>query len=186
MIPPHTVRRALYADIDGTVRHGPDELGRFVRGLADVVVYPEVPALLQAYKKAGWRIFGISNQGGIALGHATVQQTRQLMDETNKRCGHVFDKISFCIHHPRAQNPELACCWCRKPRPGLIIKTATEMQRKLNEYYPPHRSLFVGDSPEDRGCAEGACIPFMLARNWRQLDPQAVLDGTAHPPDPNH
>lgn len=182
MIPAAKTRRVLYADIDSTVRRGPDELGHFISTIEDVQVYPEVPPLLAAYKLAGWRIFGISNQGGIALGYITPQQTRELMDETNRQCGGVFDKIAFCAHHPRAKHPELAYCWCRKPRIGLVVKTALEMQRRHSENYPPHLSLFVGDSPDDQGCARNACLPFMVARDWRQLDPMQVRAGAAHPP----
>lgn len=53
----------LYLDIDGTVRKRFDELGKFVNKASDVVVFPEVPALLSKYKEAGWRIVGISNHG---------------------------------------------------------------------------------------------------------------------------
>jgi hypothetical protein len=33
----------LYLDLDGTVRKGKDELGRFVNGPDDVELFPEVP-----------------------------------------------------------------------------------------------------------------------------------------------
>jgi D-glycero-D-manno-heptose 1,7-bisphosphate phosphatase len=37
----------LYLDLDGTVRKGYDELGRFVNTKEDVEVFPEVPAILE-------------------------------------------------------------------------------------------------------------------------------------------
>lgn len=136
--------------------------------MADVKVFDEVPRMLRFYKRAGYRIVGISNQGGIALGHCTVDDVAAAMLETYNQCGGLFDKIAFCRHHPDAPDPEYAVCWCRKPRAGLVIETALEMAHKYSEYYPPHLSLFVGDRPEDEECAKAANIPFMWAKEWRE------------------
>lgn len=158
----------LYCDLDGTIRHGKDELGRFVNGPKDVVVFPEVPTLFRAYKKLGWRIIGISNQGGIALGHMNPMTCVRAMDETHKQCKFMFDKIAWCSHHPNAMDPEMAICWCRKPRAGLVIETAWDLAGRTGEIYPPHLGLFVGDRPEDEGCAENAGLRFMAADEWRK------------------
>ena len=114
----------LYLDIDGTVRHGKDELGFFVSVPSEVIVFPEAKKLILKAKKEGWRIVGISNQGGIALGLANLTDVANSMMETNKQCDYAFDKIAFCQHHPNATNPEYAICWCRKPRVGLLIESA--------------------------------------------------------------
>lgn len=42
----------LWLDLDGTVRHGKDELGHFVNNAADVVVFPEaVQMMRRAYRE---------------------------------------------------------------------------------------------------------------------------------------
>lgn len=158
----------LYLDLDGTVRKGYDELGRFVNGPEDVEVFSEVPVLLSMYKRLGWRIIACSNQGGIALGHMTIATCAEAMMETQIQCGNAFDKISWCMHHPNADKPEMAVCWCRKPRPGLVIETAYSMAGQTGEIYPPHMGLFVGDRPEDERCAENAGLDFMQAGAWRR------------------
>ncbi len=160
----------LYLDLDGTVRHGFDELGRFVNGPEDVHVFPEVPGLLEAYKKLGWRIVAISNQGGIALGHMSLKTCMAAMVETQNQCRWLFDKITFCVHHPKASEPEMAVCWCRKPRPGMVIESALSLTEKTGEIYPPHLGLFVGDRPEDEQCAENAGLRFIDAKKWRNGD----------------
>lgn len=157
----------LYLDLDGTVRMGYDELGKFVNGPEDVHVFPGVPELLARYKNLGWRIIGCSNQGGIALGHMTMENCTAAMIETQKQCNNLFDKIAWCMHHPDAKDPEMAVCWCRKPRPGLVIETALELARATDELYPPHLAIFIGDRPEDEGCADTAGILFMRAIDWR-------------------
>jgi D-glycero-D-manno-heptose 1,7-bisphosphate phosphatase len=145
----------LYCDIDGTIRWGKDELGRFVNTAKDVRVFDGVADLLWRYKKLGWRIVGVSNQGGIALGHMSMETCAAAM-------------YAWCSHHPAASDPEMAVCWCRKPRPGLVIETALALaELHPGEIYPPHLGLFVGDRPEDATCAENAGLPFMAADVWR-------------------
>jgi D-glycero-D-manno-heptose 1,7-bisphosphate phosphatase len=157
----------LYCDLDGTVRKGYDELGRFVNGPEDVEVFDTVPGLLWAYKHLGWRIVACSNQGGIALGHMTMQTCLEAMMETQRQVNHAFDKILWCRHHPKAEDNEMAVCWCRKPRCGMVIEAALQLANETGEIYPPYASLFVGDRPEDQECAQAANVPFLGAEAWR-------------------
>ena len=157
----------LCLDLDGTVRHGKDELGRFVNGPEDVVVFPEAVEMMRRWKQGGGRIIAVSNQGGIALGHMTMATCAQAMMRTHQLTGELFDKIAWCSHHPDAAHPEMARCWCRKPSPGLIVESALDLAAKHGEYYPPYMGLFVGDRPEDAECARLAGLDFLDAREWR-------------------
>ncbi len=112
----------LALDLDGTVRHGKDELGRFVNTASDVVIFPEALAQMRAWKAKGGRIIAVSNQGGIALGHMTFEACLDTIVRTHELCESLFDKVAFCRHHPDAFDPEYARCWCRKPSPGLLIE----------------------------------------------------------------
>ena len=89
------------------------------------------------------------------------------MVETHRQTGHLFDKVAWCSHHPNADDPEMARCWCRKPSPGLLIESALEIAHAHGEIYPPHMGLFVGDRPEDEECARLAGFPFQWAHEWR-------------------
>jgi D-glycero-D-manno-heptose 1,7-bisphosphate phosphatase len=157
----------LCLDLDGTVRHGPDELGHFVNSPDDVVVFPEAVELMRRWKQGGGRIIAVSNQGGIALGYLTMQDCAKTMMRTQQLAKGLFDKIAWCRHHPAAELPEMARCWCRKPSPGLIIEAALGLAHKHNEIYPPYMGLFVGDRDEDRECARLAGLDFLEAREWR-------------------
>ena len=158
----------LYLDIDGTVRQGKDDaFGKFVNGPEDVIVFPEAVALMKRWKHDGGRIIGVSNQGGIALGIVKYSDVAAAMRETHRQTGDLFDKLAFCVHHPNADDPEMARCWCRKPSPGLLIEAALDLARLHDEIYPPHLGLFVGDRPEDEQCARLAGLPFMAADVWR-------------------
>lgn len=158
----------LYLDLDGTVRQGKDDpLGRFVNGPEDVHVFPEAVELMRRWKANGGRIVGVSNQGGIALGIVTMARAAAAMAETHRQTGYLFDKIAWCRHHPDATDPEMARCWCRKPKPGLVIEAAVDLARIHSEYYPPHLGLMVGDRPEDEECARLASLDFQWAAEWR-------------------
>lgn len=167
---PHMPEKAvpvLYLDLDGTVRKGKDELGRFVNGPEDVEVFPEAVEMMRRWKAGGGRIIGVSNQGGVALGLVPYAKVAAAMRETYVQSDRLFDKIGFCVHHPSAKNPEMARCWCRKPSPGLVIESALEVARQHGEYYPPYMGLMIGDRPEDQECARLAGLDFRWAAEWR-------------------
>lgn len=154
----------LFLDIDGTVRHGPDQLGgRFVNTPGDVTVFPEAVEMMHRWKAAGGRIIAVSNQGGIAIGHVTIAQVVAAMLETNRQTGGLFDDMRICPHHPTK-----ASCWCRKPVPGLVLEGLRELcTLHPDERYPVDLALLVGDRPEDEECARRAGIRFLDAAAWR-------------------
>lgn len=164
----------LFLDLDGTVRHGYDQLGRFVNDPKDVVVFPEAVDRMCEWKAAGGRIVGISNQGGIALGKVTGAAVEAAMDRTVKLTTGtdtdpfmpLFEFISYCPHHPDSGRP---ACWCRKPKPGLIYGAINLLEQGNfgQEIYPPDLCVMVGDRPEDEECAENADISFLNAEEWR-------------------
>jgi D-glycero-D-manno-heptose 1,7-bisphosphate phosphatase len=165
----------LFLDIDGTVRFGPKEMGgKFVNSPADVEVFEGVAEKLQQYKDSGWRIVGVSNQGGIAMGLVPENAVARAMQETNRLCGNLFDKMLWCNHHPDAvgddvvSKDEKSICFCRKPRIGMILTALMDLSMHHDgEFYRPYNCLMVGDSAEDAECAANAGIPFMWAEQWR-------------------
>lgn len=158
----------LFLDLDGTVRQAKDDaLGRFVNGPEDVVVFPEAVEMMRRWKSAGGRIVGVSNQGGVALGLVKFSAVAAAMAETHRQSEELFDKIAWCVHHPDAEHPEMARCWCRKPAPGLLIEASLDVAARYGEFYPPYMGLMVGDREEDRLCAERAGLDFQWAADWR-------------------
>lgn len=166
----------LALDLDGTVREGKDDpLGKFVNGPEDVRVFPQAVEMMRRWKDAGGRIIGVSNQGGVALGIVSYDLVQAAMLETHRQTGGLFDKLAWCVHHPNADNPEMARCWCRKPSPGLLIESALDLARHHKEMYPPYMGLFVGDRPEDEACAAAAGFDFLWAHEWRAQADEGVM-----------
>lgn len=152
----------LWLDLDSTVRKGYDELGRFVNGPEDVEVFPEAVTMMRQEKSNGGRIVGVTNQGGIALGHVDEVDVDKAIIETNRQAEFLFDLIMMCMHHPSVDP-----CWCRKPQIGMLTKAELLLYRRYGEQYPHDEMLFVGDRPEDEECARNAGIAFQWAHEWR-------------------
>lgn len=167
----------LFLDLDGTVRYNGKDPKGFINSPDEVEIYDGVVDILKSYKSKGWRIVSISNQGGIALGYVTSNNVARAMQETNRMCANLFDRMYWCDHHPDAEGDEFtskeekSICLCRKPRIGFVIAAMASLSEKYEDEYRPYACLFVGDRAEDRGCAEGAGIPFMDAEVWRKNGP---------------
>lgn len=161
--------RVLFLDLDGTVRHGRAELGRFVNSPNDVVLFPEALERMREWKSNGGRIIGVSNQGGVALGYLDDDDCTAAMQRTRDLSDGLFDLIGWCPHHPAANDPEMAGCYGRKPAPGLLIEGVLALyDTHDDEFYPPELALLVGDRPEDAQCAARAGVAFMPADQWRR------------------
>lgn len=150
----------LFLDLDGTVRHGYDELGRFVNTAEDVVVFPEAITLIKAWIAKGGRAYGVSNQGGVALGYLSFDDCFSAVEETVKQCDMHLTDVYICPHDPEGD------CFCRKPLPGMIFSAIIDSSE---EFGLSHRSecLMVGDRPEDEKAAQAAGVPFQWAAEWR-------------------
>lgn len=142
----------LYLDVDAAT-------------LGDGVPEAGVADLLAVYREHGWRIICFANRGGISLGEITMEDVMKEMTTFHRAVG-PFDKIIWCQHHPEADGPEYAVCWCRLPRPGLIIEAAISLGEHTGEVYPPHLALLVGVDPVGPDVSEATGIRFMAAHAW--------------------
>lgn len=160
-------RPLLYLDLDGTVRKGRTELGRFVNKASDVLVFPEAVTMMRRWKEeVGGLIAAVSNQGGVAMGHMSLEDCVASMFETNRQAEAMFDVMLYCPHRPDGS------CWCRKPAPGMLIESATLLAAHGRTEtscveFPPDLGLMVGDREEDEEAARLAGVSFITAAEWR-------------------
>lgn len=163
----------LFVDLDGTVRHGKDQLGRFVNGPDDVVVFEQARARLLAWVATGPTI-GVTNQAGVALGYMDMPTAEAAIERTIELTRGGLVTALACMHAPDAG------CWCRKPLPGMLLRGAMWVEQQLGVEVPRERCVMVGDRDEDEQAARAAGIAFMDAAAWRAGDPYP--DGVASPP----
>lgn len=174
-------RGVLFLDIDGTVRKGKDELGKFVNLPSDVEVFSEVPPLLAHYRELGYYIVGITNQGGIALGYVSRSNAVSALWKTDLECGYRFDLMLFCPDGP--SDVEGRASPYRKPRAGMFFESIRRLHRMMNPMghsIDLWTSLYVGDRKEDIQFALQAGVPYMDAKEWRSKDPEEVVQGLRH------
>jgi len=145
------VNRAVFLDRDGTINEMV-YLEDF--GLIDSPMNPEQFRLIAGAGEAirrlnqlGLKVVLVSNQPGIAKGKTTpelFEQVRKKMRELLTEEGARLDAEYYCFHHPEARVPGYrSICNCRKPKPGLILKAAEDLDLDLSSSY------MVGDGLTD-------------------------------------
>ena len=143
---------ALFLDLDNTVRYVDDPSIPCPNKPSDIKIYPKVIEKINNFKKAGFYIFGVSNQGGIEKGYLTEENCELLMSTTNTLMDNSFDKIVWASKLISED---------RKPNPGMINKLALEYNIDLEA------SIMVGDKDSDLMCSLNAGIKeFFYAKDF--------------------
>ena len=145
--------KAFFLDRDGVINE--DKIA-YLRKAEDVVVYPYVAEAVKLIKDAGYEIFIVSNQSGIADGRISPEE----LDNVSRRieeilCGQGASaplKWYYCPHKMDSD------CSCRKPSPGLLLMAKDEFGVEMSE------SFIIGDRISDiqagyaAGCAGGVHV----------------------------
>lgn len=120
--------RAVFFDKDGT-------LVEDVPYAADprrLRLLPGAVKGLMLLRSAGYRLFVVSNQPGVALGlygESALEPVVRRLEELLAEEGAGFEGFYYCPHHPEGRVPEYAVrCRCRKPEPGLIEDACREQR----------------------------------------------------------
>ena len=140
--------KAVFLDRDGVInRKLPED--RYVTNHEEFELLPGVRAALSIFSQLGYLLVIVTNQRGIA---------RRLMDEKDLLDvhGHMKEKLSergikldglYYCPHDRDEG-----CECRKPRPGMILNAARDLNVDMEQ------SFMVGDSDSDMAAARNAGV----------------------------
>jgi D-glycero-D-manno-heptose 1,7-bisphosphate phosphatase len=155
-IPSRLRRPALFLDRDGTinVNHG------WVGSRERFEWIPGALAAIRAATEAGWHVFVVTNQSGVARGfydEAALRDLHDWMTDEIRRAGGTVDDIRYCPFHEDAALPAYrrASDW-RKPGPGMVLDLIRAWE------LDPARCVLVGDQPSDLDAAEAAGIAGQL------------------------
>lgn len=142
------MNKAVFFDRDGTINS--DEGLYYIYRKEDFRFNPGVIEAMQLLQKAGYLLFIITNQGGVAKGLYTetdIQAVHDYMCAALEKEGIRISKIYYCPHHE-----SVSTCNCRKPSPYMIKQAIQEFDIDKSQ------SFMIGDSSRDVQAGEAAGI----------------------------
>ncbi len=135
--------KAVFMDRDRTLIEDPG----YLNDPSAVKLLPGVELAIKSLKQAGYLIVIATNQSGIARGLITEESLETIHAELRRQLGekgaHV-DGIYYCPYLPEGTVDAYAAdSELRKPKPGMLLKAASELEIDLAQ------SWMVGDSAHD-------------------------------------
>jgi len=133
--------RAVFVDKDGTLVHDVP----YNVDPERITLIAGVGESLRRLQDAGFLLFVVSNQPGVALGRfpaTALGAVEARLDELLAPFGVMFTAYCWCPHPPVGVRAAVVCT-CRKPRPGLLLDAAATHGIALE------RSWMVGDILDD-------------------------------------
>jgi len=141
------LRPAAFLDRDGTLNL---DTG-YVYRPQDLVWTRGAKAAVRLLNRAGYYVFVVTNQSGVARGlytEADVNRLHAFMQEQFAAAGAHIDAFYFCPHHPDGTVKALTiACRCRKPGTGMLEQAAAEWP------VDRARSIMIGDQDRDMAAA---------------------------------
>jgi D-glycero-D-manno-heptose 1,7-bisphosphate phosphatase len=138
-------------DRDGTVS---EEIGYMYQ--SDMYrVYEWAGEAIRKINDSGMKAILITNQSGVERGYfpeSTVHAVHDILRSELARSKARLDAIYYCPHQPDTG------CDCRKPRPGMILQAAREMDIDVSN------SFMIGDKYVDVKVGRAAGAKSILVR----------------------
>ena len=142
------MQKAIFLDRDGVIN---SDVGHYyIYKVEDFKINKGVLNSLKQFQEAGYKLFIISNQGGVAKGIYSCEDVDKVHAhlEAKLKENHIFlQEIYYCPHHD-----SITSCECRKPSPYMINQAIEKYDIDIN------RSYMIGDSKRDIEAAEAAGV----------------------------
>jgi D-glycero-D-manno-heptose 1,7-bisphosphate phosphatase len=150
------MKPAVFLDRDGTIN---EQMG-YINHCSRFLLLPRAAAGIRLLNEKRIPVIVTTNQSGLARGYFPPELLTEVHDKMQRElaaAGAHVDAIYVCPHHPEAKIAEYReQCDCRKPKPGLFIRAAHELQLDLD------RSYVVGDRWSDLKAAAGCRMTGIL------------------------
>lgn len=171
-----TLRKAVFVDRDGTVT----KEGEWIVHPGALELVPDAADAIHRLHAAGFLVVMYTNQSAVARGLITEAQLADIqaqMDGLLESEGASLDATYYCPHHPtEGIGRWKADCWCRKPKPGLILRARDEMGIDLA------RSWCIGDMERDIESGRRAGVRGILVATGKGMAEEARMRREGRPP----
>lgn len=151
------VRKAVFLDRDGVLNRSVVRNGSPFppAGLSDFEIFPEVYEACNQLKAAGYLLIVVTNQPDVGRGTLPLEIVEKQHAFLRQQLP--VDRIEVCTHPGRGETN----CECRKPKPGMILRAATDLNIDLAQ------SWMVGDRWRDIDCGHAAgCRTIFIDRGY--------------------
>ena len=155
----HSIK-IIFLDRDGVInKYREDD---YVKSWQEFEFLPGSIEAIKLFKKAGYKIYVVTNQRGVARGLMSEQDLLKIhenMKSEIKSQGGLIDGIYYCIHNYEDN------CECRKPKPGMLLQAAHDHGFDITE------AVFIGDSESDiQAGTTAGCKTILAGSNNSLLD----------------
>lgn len=136
--------KAIFLDRDGVINK---ERRDYVKSINELEIFPYVSNAIKLLNDAGFLTVVITNQSAINRGIISHDDVKNIHENINQHLNMNKTKIDafyYCPHTPFEN------CQCRKPKPGLLLKAASELNIDLS------KSFMIGNSDSDLEAARSA------------------------------
>ncbi|PLX02696.1 MAG: HAD family hydrolase [Marinilabiliales bacterium] len=154
------MKKAVFFDRDGVINKGSSG---YIFKNEDFIINDDVIKAMKILHDNGFKLFVITNQGGISKNLYSKNEVLLLHKLLNAKCiekGFELTDIYFCPHHDENEN-----CLCRKPKPLLLEKAIARFH--LNK----KKSWFIGDREKDEMAGQKAGINTIRIKENEALLP---------------
>jgi len=151
--------RAVFLDRDGVINRALERAGKPYppTTLAEFEILPEVPAALRKLKAAGFLLIVATNQPDVGRGTLAREVVEKIHAHLLAQLP--VDRVETCFHAGQGASD----CDCRKPKPGMLLRAAKELNIDLTQ------SWMVGDRWRDVDCGHAAgCQTVFIDRDYTE------------------
>jgi len=155
------VHKAIFLDRDGVLNKAPiiNGIPQSPKEIDDVKIISKTYSALKKLKLMGFCLVIITNQPDFRRGTTSKTKLQTLNNHIGKLTK--IQNIYTCFHD------DLDNCLCRKPKPGLILMAANDLNIKLSESY------LIGDRWKDIEAAQNAGVQgFFIDYKYKERQPE--------------
>ncbi|EKE15381.1 MAG: hypothetical protein ACD_12C00039G0002 [uncultured bacterium] len=173
------MNKAVFYDRDGVINEmaydAENGLVHIPWQANQIVLNYGIVELLIATKKLGFLNVIVSNQPDIGLNRITEKIFKDIEENIFQKIkdeDSIIDKAYYCFHHPFSKLEQFRKdCECRKPKTGLFLQAAKEMDVDLSQ------SWMIGDGLYDIIAGRNAgCKTILIANNLQTGHLKAIED----------